>query len=214
MTKNDGAIQWSQNHNSKFEASKSTMLHFTRKTTKVPVTNARIPLPRPELLIQGHLIKETLTYKYLGILLDSSLNWKAQAQRATANATKWILQFRRLTKPTSGINLKLMWQLYMSVMLPKITYGLNTWYTPPDKQANQNRNSGSVTILRNLQKIQCMAVLAMTGTLRSSPNDYIDAHANLLPLELALSKACYNTVICYHTLPESNPIHSIIHKYA
>ena len=74
MTKNDGAIQWSQNHNSKFEASKSTVMHFTRKTTKDPTTNARIPLPRPELLIQGHLIKETLTYKYLGILLDSSLN--------------------------------------------------------------------------------------------------------------------------------------------
>ena len=213
MTKNDGALQWSTSHNSKFEVNKSAVMHFSRKTTQDPITNARIPLTRPELIIQGQPIKETLTYKYLGIILDPYLNWKAQAQRATANATNWILQYRRLTKPSTGVNFKLMRQLYVSVALPKITYGLDLWYTPPNKQENQNRNTGSVTILRNLQKIQRMAVLAMTGTLRSSPNDFIDVHANLLPLELALTRACYNAIIQYLTLPDSNPIHRILQDY-
>ena len=213
MTKNDGALQWSRLHNSKFEANKSAIMHFSRKTILDPTTNTRVPIPRPELKIQGQLIEETLNYKYLGILFDNQLNWKAQAQRATANATKWILQFHRLTRPSTGVKLKLMRQLYISVALPKITYGIDAWYTPPNKQENQNRNTGSVTILRNLQKVQRIAVLAITGTLRSSPNDFIDAHANLLPLDLALTKACHNAVIRYHTLLESNPIHGILKEY-
>ena len=105
-----------------------------------------------------------------------------------------------------------MHQLYITVALPKITYGLDIWYYPPNKQEDRTRNSGSVTFLHNLQKIQCTAALAITKTLRTSPNDYIDVHANILPLELSLTKACHNAVICYLTLPDTNPIHKIIHN--
>ena len=99
-----------------------------------------------------------------------------------------------------------MCQLYIVVALPKITYGIDIWYYPPNKQEGHTRNSGSVMFLCNLQKIQCIAVLTITGTLRSSPNDYIDIHANIFLLELALSKACHNAIICYLTLPETNPM--------
>ena len=109
-----------------------------------------------------------------------------------------------------GIKSKLMCQLYIAVSLPKITYGIDIWYYPPNKQEGHTRNSGSVMFLRNLQKIQCIAVLTITGTLRSSPDNYIDIHANILLLELALSKACHNAIIWYLTLPETNPIHKLI----
>ena len=32
MTKQEGGIQWSRNHNSRFEVSKSAVLHFSKKT--------------------------------------------------------------------------------------------------------------------------------------------------------------------------------------
>ena len=103
-----------------------------------------------------------------------------------------------------------MQQLYIAVALPKITYGLDIWYYPPNKKEDQIRNSGSVTFLHNLQKIQHTAVLAITGTLRTSPNNCIDVHANILPFELAITKAYHKAVICYLTLPDTNPIHKII----
>ena len=135
---------------------------------------------------------------------------EGQNQHPLTNATKWILQYWRLTKPSTGIKPKLMHQLYIAVALPKITYGIDIWYYPPNKQEGHTRNSGSVMFLRNLQKIQCIAALTITGTLRSSPNDYIDIHTNILPLKLALSKACHNAIIHYLTLPETNPIHKLI----
>ena len=48
--------------------------------------------------------------------------------------------------------MKLMRQLYLAVALPKITYGIDVWYTPPSKPIGVTKNSGSVCALRNLQK--------------------------------------------------------------
>jgi hypothetical protein len=136
MTKEEGGLQWSREHNSKFEVSKSVIIHFSRKTAPDPETDhGRIPLERPKLVLDGQEVNEVDCFKYLGIQIDAQLRWKEQAQRATANATKWILQYRRLTRPSTGVGSKLMRQLYLSVALPKITYGLDVWYTPPSKPA-------------------------------------------------------------------------------
>ena len=213
MTKDEGGIQWSIAHNSRFEVSKSAVMHLSRKTIQDPdAENGRIPLPKPVLVLEGQPVKEVESYKYLGIQVDTNLRWKEQAQRATANATKWVLQFRRLTRPSTGVNSRLMRQLYLAVALPKITYGIDIWYSPPTKPVGYTRNTGSVGILRNLQKIQRMATLAITGTLRTSPNDYVDVHARVLPMELALLKACHSATVRSLTLPNTNPIHQIIQK--
>ena len=211
MTKEDGGLQWSKEHNSKFEVSKSAVLHLTRRTAPDPdAEHGRVPMERPALILEGQEVKEVTCYKYLGIQIDSQLRWKEQAQRATANATKWILQYRRLTRPSTGVGSKLMRQLYISVALPKITYGLDVWYTPPTKPVGYTKNLGSVGALRNLEKAQRIATTAITGTLRSAPTDLIDAHAGLFPMDLALRKACHRAILRSLTLPSSHPLHHIV----
>ena len=211
MTKDDGGLRWSISHNSRFEVTKSAVIHFSRKTVPdLEIENGRIRIGRPELVLEGQVVQEVDSYKYLGVQIDSQLRWKEQAQRATANATKWILQYRRLTRPSTGVRSKLMRQLYLAVALPKITYGIDIWYTPPSKPAGQVRNSGSAGVLRSLKKVQRIAALAITGTLRTSPNDYVDVHAGILPMELALQKACHSAIVRSLTLPSTNPIHQVI----
>ena len=206
MTKEEGGLQWSREHNSKFEVSKSAIIHFSRKTIPDPETDhGRLPLERPKLTLDRQEVAEVNCYKYLGIQIDAQLRWKEQAQRATANATKWILQYRRLTRPSTGVGSKLMRQLYLSVALPKITYGLDVWYTPPSKPAGYTKNTGSVAALRNLEKAQRLATTAITGTMRSAPTDLLDAHSGLLPMDLALRKACHRALLRTLSLPESHP---------
>jgi hypothetical protein len=151
MTKDDGGLRWSVNHNSCFEVTKSAIIPFSRKTVPDPDNkNSRIQISRPALVLEGQVVREVESYKYLGIQIDSQLRWKEQAQRATANATKWILQFRRLTRPSTEVKSKLMRQLYLAVALPKVLYGIDVWYTLPTKSAGQARNSGSAGVLRSL----------------------------------------------------------------
>ena len=124
-------------------------MHLSRKTAQDPDSqNRQIPLFKPALILEGQQVHEVANYKYLGIQVDINLQWKEQAQHAMANATKWLLQFRQLTKPSTGVNSKLMHQLYLAVALPKITYGLDIWYTPPSKPAGHTRNTRSVGVLR------------------------------------------------------------------
>ena len=213
MTREGGGLQWSTDHNSRFEVSKSAVLHLSRKTIPDPNSDhGRVPLPKPALTLGGQVVQEVQSYKYLGIQVDAHLRWREQAQRAIANSTKWILQFRRLTKPSTGVKPRLMRQLYLSVALPKITYGIDIWYTPPTKPAGSTRNTGSAGVLRQLQKSQRLATLAITGTLRTSPNDYVDIHANVYPIELALLKACHSALVRTLTLPNTNPIYQIARR--
>src|SRR5882762_1889433 len=49
-------------------------------------------------------------------------------------------------------------------------------------------------------------------TLRSAPTDLIDAHAGLLPMGLALTKACHRALVRTLTLPDTHPLHQIIRR--
>ena len=95
-------------------------------------------------------------------------------------------------------------------MLFRSTYGLDIWYTPPIKKPGQTRNSGSAGALRQLQKVQRIASLAIVGALRSTPTDFLDAHAGLLPIELALLKATHRAMTRMMTLPNTHPLHPMI----
>jgi hypothetical protein len=98
-------------------------------------------------------------------------------------------------------------RLYLAVALPKITYGIDIWYSPPTKPTGAARNTGSVGTLKSLQKLQRMATLAITGALRTTPTDLLDAHAGVLPMELALLKVCHRAAVRMLTLPKTHPLH-------
>jgi len=75
-----------------------------------------------------------------------------QSQRGITNATKWILQFQRLTKPSTGVKAELMRQLYISVAIPKMTYMLDVWYTLPVKLVGAKRiSSGTPRYAKSAQ---------------------------------------------------------------
>jgi hypothetical protein len=73
MTKHDGALDWSRSHNSRFEITKSAILHLSRKTAADPDNNTRIPIPRPPLIVNNQAIEEVQSYKYLGVQIDAQL---------------------------------------------------------------------------------------------------------------------------------------------
>ena len=67
MERREGALDWAKDHNSKFEMSKIAVLHCQ--------PNARKPAdcPNPVLRIEGKVIQEVTSYKYLGVHIDSQL---------------------------------------------------------------------------------------------------------------------------------------------
>ena len=155
MNRDDGGFDWSKKHNSRFEIDKLAVMHCTNQRLRDP-DNPRtsIPLPRPELKLQGRVIEEVENYKYLGVMVDSKLRWGVQGKRAAAKAINWILLFRRLTQVSTGMSAKLMRRLYLGVAIPKITYGADIWFTPLRLEIGKTRRRGSVAMLWELEKVQ------------------------------------------------------------
>jgi len=213
MDREDGGFTWSADHNSRYEISKLAVLHASQRTQPDPANpRKRIPLDRPPLKLQGKTVKEVASYKYLGVHIDHHLRWTIQTQRGVANATKWIMQYRRLTKISTGMNAKLLIQLYITVAIPKMTYALDVWYTPPTKPLGRQRRTGSVSALRQMQKLQRLASLAIVGGMKSTPTDLLDAHAGLFPMELTLLRICHRNTVRLCTLPASHPLHEITRR--
>jgi len=106
-----------------------------------------------------------------------------------------------------------MYQLYIMVALPKILYGIDIWYTPPHQKPGKKCCSGSIGPLRKLESSQHIATLAITGALRTTPSDALNVHANILPMDLMLEKACHRAIVRMCMLPESNPVANIVKQY-
>lgn len=199
MERPGGGLEWSKSHNSRFEMSKVAIMHFSRFRT-----NGRSRASAPRLKIQGTEISVVESYKYLGILMDLELRWKAQEQRTIAKGIQWVALFKRLSRTKYGINSELMRHLYRAVGIPKITYAAEIWYDPPRIPEKGKKRLGSVTALTHFQRIQRTAALAITGALRSTAGDILDLHANLLPIQILLEQHNRRSYIRLCTLPESH----------
>ena len=207
MNREGGGFAWANDHNSRFAIDKLAITHFTQKRIRDPQNPRKfIPMPTPDLVLQGKAVRQEASYKYLGIHVDNQLRWTTQTHEAIAKATKWVLLYRRLTKPSAGLSPKFMRRLYIMVAIPKMTYGLDVWYTPPHRNKGKRKNSGSVKALREFGKLQRMATTAINGVLRTSPTDLLDAHSGLLPMGLLLKKICHRSITRICTLPPTNPV--------
>jgi hypothetical protein len=85
MTRPGGALDWSRTHNSRFELDKTGLMTFTHRRVLNPARpNKTMPLPRPPIVIDGHSIKSSPSLKFLGVILDQELCFKAQADHVVA----------------------------------------------------------------------------------------------------------------------------------
>lgn len=130
MERRKGGLEWAQDHNSRFEISKVTIMHCQPRARK-PTDH-----PNPVLWLEGRIVKEVTSYKYIGVHVDSQLRWRIQENDMMAKATAYILMFHRLMHTSLGIQPKLMQQPYILVAVPKMTYALDVWFVPLHKEGN------------------------------------------------------------------------------
>ena len=140
-------------------------------------------------------IKLAESHKFLGVIFDQELQWNTQAERVIAKATKWTLASRRLTRPATSISPWQMRQLYQVVAMPSFTYMVDVWFMLIFKEPDAGKSSGSVGVARKLSSVQRMAMTAIMGALCTSASDVLEVHANLLPIELLLHRACHRATL-------------------
>ncbi|KAH6952284.1 hypothetical protein BKA56DRAFT_442428, partial [Ilyonectria sp. MPI-CAGE-AT-0026] len=88
------AEQWAKTHASVFSPSKFQLIHFTRART-------RIDIQHPLKTAWGEIPAKP-TCKYLGLNMDSALQWKPHVDEIRRKATKTISALSSLGSSTWG----------------------------------------------------------------------------------------------------------------
>jgi ribonuclease HI len=197
MTRKDGAIEWAEKHNSRFEFSKLALIDFSHHSKK---------LDRPALTLPNATIEPSSSTKYLGIILDQNLKWKEQLAYVTGKGSTWAAQIRRLARPSWGLTPKAARKLYIGVALPRTLYGLDIWCHPKCATKIGGKRVKPAAHKR-LATMQRQGALAITGGYRTSPTDALDAHAALLPMHRRIGKILHTAAVRMASLPREHPLH-------
>ena len=162
--------KWCEANGLKLNAIKTQIIIFSRKYN--------IQLPRP-IRLHGIDIEFCKTVKYLGLHLDSKLNWQQHIQSTTQKCTKILFAARKMIGDRWGITPdKTIW-IYNSIIKPIITYACVTW---APRILNQRSKIYSLNRPGNL------SLLMATGAKNTSSQEALHQLFSLLPISLELEK--------------------------
>ena len=118
-------------------------------------------------------------------------------------------QYGRLARMSKGVTAKHMTEFYLAVAVPRMLYAADLFLVPGTSQSK-----GTKGHINKLARIQRQAALAITGAMKTTATDTLDAHANLLPFPLLVSKIIHRAATRLACLPSSHPVAPHVKKAA
>ena len=112
--------------------------------------------------------------KYLGVYIDQHLNWEKHLEYISNKAIGSLFACKKIAGKKWGLKPKVMQWIYTTIIRPMITYASFVWY-----------RKSSVTQLRRkvthpkLQKVQRLALLLITGAMKTTPTDALETITNI-----------------------------------
>ena len=119
-----------------------------------------------------------------------------------AKGQAWVAQIQRIARVTKGVPPALLRRLYLAVAVPRIFYAADVFLVP----GLRGGQAGGTGLTARLTTIQCRAAIAITGAMRSTATDVLDAHVNLLPVGVLIDKLRARAALRMATLPASHPL--------
>jgi ribonuclease HI/endonuclease/exonuclease/phosphatase family metal-dependent hydrolase len=211
MEKSNGVFQWAADHNCEFGVDKFQLIDLTRRREPDPVNRGKTrPISRPSLILRGHQIESAPAATFLGVRIDRELRWREQGDAMVAKGQAWAAQIQRIARVKKGVPPSLLRRLYLAVAVPKIYYAADVCLSAgaPGKRV------GGAGLIARLTTVQRKAALAITGAMRSTATDTLDAHANIMPVAVLIDKIRARAALRMATLPRSHPLFTHVKKAA
>ena len=145
---------------------------------------------------------------------ENGCKWSLQHAKVVTSATFWASQIWRISKPASGMSASGVRQLYNTVAVPGFTYRAEVWYTGLHKPKEEGNMKGSVAITNKMRSMQRKVASNITGALRTTVGDTLDAHTGILPVDLLLNKVLFRAATRLCSLPDTHPLHDILRSAA
>ncbi|CDO70323.1 hypothetical protein BN946_scf184843.g12 [Trametes cinnabarina] len=172
------------------EVEKNELIHFI--STRLARDNAPLALT----LDDGTTIQPTQCWRYLGFRLDPQLTFRAHVSFFAERAMTTVHAMLMLGNSIRGLSPMQKRTLYISCVLPLMTYGVQVWY----------RSKGVKTLMKPLLAAEHRALRWITGAFRTTPIGAMQAFAGIMPLQLHCRKLQERYFLRIHTLPRHHPL--------
>ena len=134
---------------------------------------------KEHIIIDGKIVNVTKTVKYLGITLDYKLLFREHIDDLVARGKKALQILRYLAGKKRGLKARVLKGLYLSYVLPKMTYG--------EELFTEHKRKGSSTsgvTARKLDVIQNMALSTISRCCKNSSSLALSVLTGIPPLAI------------------------------
>jgi len=129
-----------------------------------------------ELRLFGTTLQCSMSVMYLGVILDSRLNWREHIDVKVRKAQNLFWACTRACGMMWDLGPRVVHWLYIPVFRPFVTFASLVWW-PGCQTASANKK---------LSRIQRLACLGITAAMRTTPTSAVEALICLPPLELVV----------------------------
>ena len=157
---------------------KDNKLTFNAEKTKAMIFMKKINYKKPIIKINNREIEYVETFKYLGVILDRKLSWKPHVEHQVKKAKAVMMISRKMISKDSGLNPETAHWLYTTTVRPILAYGALVWAHSLDK----------TNLFLEMQKVQRMACLMITGAMPSTPTAGMETLIGLPPIDCYMEK--------------------------
>ncbi|OQE71313.1 hypothetical protein PENNAL_c0107G01286, partial [Penicillium nalgiovense] len=184
------ADQWAEKHASVFDPKKYALVHF--------VNTKEIDPQYTPLSLRGHTVAATRTAeRYLGYWLDPDLEFDHHRKKAATKANISLQALKSLAGSTWGASLYAMRRIYQAVIIPQMLFGVSVWYQPMLISKLKAR-----TISRPFVTIQKQAACLISGALRTTAAEALNAELHLPPILIHMNRLVKETALRLRTGPD------------
>ena len=176
------AVEWSKKNDLTIHPDKTNMVLFTKKNK----TNGWIP-PK----IGNQTIPLQPSFKYLGVTLDSKLNFKEHIKLKCESTTRSFFQTKQAIAGNWGLSPKIIKWVYITVIRPRISYAAVIWW----------ERSIFTQAKAILQKTQRLVTVSITGAMKTTPTIALDSITGLTPLHIHI---CTEAMKSYTRMKANN----------
>jgi len=160
--------RWSTRSGLAVNPKKTEVIIFTKKH--------KIPKVKP-IKLNGVELPFQEKVKYLGLILDRKLSWKDNLICRVDKASTALYTCKQMVGKKWGLTPKTTYWIYTAIVRPILTYGCFVWWNCLSKVSNQNI----------LNKVQRSACILITGAMKTTPSNALNAILNIMPLDLYTS---------------------------
>ena len=169
------AQRWATTHASKFAPEKFQLTHFTRARTRHDLTQG--------IETTWCHIEPKATCKYLGVTMDTKLQWKPHVEEIQRKVTKTVNALGVLGNSRWGVSMLDLRKIYQGTAVPQMMYGCSLWSNARDKGRAYTEQT-----LRTMRSMQARAARAMSGAFRATSIAALDVETYLLPIERQIER--------------------------